>query len=422
MEEDFSERVAEAAAHLQDHTWLASSPLASALGLTGPRAGEELSGVLASAIRELRPAQGQPDGSPAWRQYRHLLMRHVLGASPAQIAHELNVSERQARRDHLDALHALAARLKARSLPAGEATAAHGDAAAANGAPIDYDEAVQAEVTRIAVARSRQPVPVEATIEGVFGTLAALAAGRGISFTLTPSAMPCFVATDHAVLRQILLNLLTWMIEAERDRRIAVSVGEGGAPPEVHVALGVVPSAGQPAAPPNRPPLDPDDPRLAVCRQLLVTQGGSLDLGRDAGGSPELRVSLPAAWTGTVLVVDDNPDFLRLFQRYLGDRAFRLHHASSGDEAIRLARALQPDVITLDVMMPSQDGWEILQALRSHGATATIPVIVCSVLREEALARSLGADGFLTKPIRQPALLAALERCLPTAGAGVRRG
>ena len=74
----------------------------------------------------------------------------------------------------------------------------------------------------------------------------------------------------------------------------------------------------------------------------------------------------------------------------------------------RLAREVLPAAITLDIMMPNQDGWEILQALKSDPATRSIPVIICSVLEDPELAHSLGAAAYLQKPISQAALLDVL--------------
>jgi CheY-like chemotaxis protein len=67
-------------------------------------------------------------------------------------------------------------------------------------------------------------------------------------------------------------------------------------------------------------------------------------------------------------------------------------------------------VIILDVMMPDIDGWEILGRLRSHPSTSAIPVVVCTILAQEELALSLGASGFLLKPITRQALLEELDR------------
>lgn len=69
-----------------------------------------------------------------------------------------------------------------------------------------------------------------------------------------------------------------------------------------------------------------------------------------------------------------------------------------------------PDVILLDVMMPHQDGWQVLQRLQAQVGTQHIPVIVCSVFDDPELARSLGAVDFLPKPVSRLQLLRALSR------------
>ncbi len=419
--ETFLAQVTEAVAHLHDGAWLAQCPLSAFLAVDG-NPGEALSNALAAAIRELRPADDPRTSSPQWRQYRHLLIRYILGASPREVAHELNVSDRQARRDHLDALEMLAVRLWRRwsvdrdvvsdevlddlFLPA--------DASIA-----ERDKAMEAEIGRLGAASSVNPLLVEETVRGVLSTVERLATSRRISFTMQFPTDPCFVSIDHAVLRQILLNLLTWLIESCHDARVRLLVqdrpgrgstlaGQFGNPSRssVEIVLEVISSTG------SRAFADSDDTRLAIARRLVGAQGGSLWVSDGDAETLAFGLRLPAAWAPTILVIDDNPDFVRLFQRYLGNRAYRVHHANTAERALRLAREdLKPSVITLDVMMPSLDGWEILQILKSDTDTRGIPIIVCSVLQEEALARSLGAAAYLTKPVRQSALLAALERC-----------
>ena len=83
--------------------------------------------------------------------------------------------------------------------------------------------------------------------------------------------------------------------------------------------------------------------------------------------------------------------------------------ATRADQVLPLARELAPALITLDVMMPQTDGWEILQTLKLDENTHRIPVLICSAWEEPELARSLGAAGFLKKPITQKQLRDALE-------------
>ncbi len=71
-----------------------------------------------------------------------------------------------------------------------------------------------------------------------------------------------------------------------------------------------------------------------------------------------------------------------------------------------------PDLIILDVMMPTMDGWQVLRSLKQNPGTEKIPIIVCSVLKEPELAISLGARAYLKKPVDRLELLATLERIL----------
>ena len=78
-------------------------------------------------------------------------------------------------------------------------------------------------------------------------------------------------------------------------------------------------------------------------------------------------------------------------------------------DVLELAHQLRPYAITLDLMMPDQDGWDVLQMLLNQPETQHIPVIVCSVLRQRDLALSLGASLFLEKPVSEQSLLSAME-------------
>jgi len=121
------------------------------------------------------------------------------------------------------------------------------------------------------------------------------------------------------------------------------------------------------------------------------------------------RLYLLTSQASLVLVVDDNPDLIRLFRRYLHGEGFRLLQARNAIRARQLARTLGPDVIVLDLMMPAQDGWDFFQSMRDDPTTAAIPVVACSVLPERELALSLQASDFLAKPVTPESLRKALE-------------
>jgi two-component system cell cycle response regulator len=113
-----------------------------------------------------------------------------------------------------------------------------------------------------------------------------------------------------------------------------------------------------------------------------------------------------------VLVVDDVDVNVRLLEAKLSSEYFTVITASSGEEALRLARSEHPDIILLDVMMPEMDGFEVCRRLKADPLTDEIPVVMVTALSEVAdRVRGLqsGADDFLTKPVNDVALFARVR-------------
>ncbi|HEY8233648.1 MAG: response regulator [Vicinamibacterales bacterium] len=127
-----------------------------------------------------------------------------------------------------------------------------------------------------------------------------------------------------------------------------------------------------------------------------------------AGQSPPVEAAAPAP--PLVLVVDDEKPTRELIARGLEKEGFRTIAASAGDEALRLARERKPDVISLDVLMPGMDGWTVLRSLKADPATASIPVVMVSMLDDRDVGHALGAADYLTKPFDRQKLAAALRR------------
>jgi PAS domain S-box-containing protein len=109
-----------------------------------------------------------------------------------------------------------------------------------------------------------------------------------------------------------------------------------------------------------------------------------------------------------VLVVDDNPEAAEILVHHLDTGGFRTALARNGLEALKMARDLNPAAITLDILLPEIDGWEVLNRLKADETTRNIPVVVVSVVDNAALGSALGAFDYFVKPVDGNALLSRL--------------
>ena len=114
--------------------------------------------------------------------------------------------------------------------------------------------------------------------------------------------------------------------------------------------------------------------------------------------------------SGTVLVIDDDDDARDLLSRFLEREGYNVATAPGGEEGLRLAKEIKPAVITLDVMMPSMDGWAVLSSLKKDPELASIPVIMLTIVEEEQMGLALGASEYLTKPIDWEKLSGILDK------------
>lgn len=119
-------------------------------------------------------------------------------------------------------------------------------------------------------------------------------------------------------------------------------------------------------------------------------------------------LGLPAA--ATVLVIDDDPGARDLMTRCLSKQGFRVRSSACGEGGLLLAKQLQPDAITLDVMMPSMDGWAVLSALKADPDLADIPVIMITYLDDKNHGLKLGAAEYLRKPLDYKRFAALLSK------------
>jgi CheY-like chemotaxis protein len=390
---EFERQVRDALANLHDQAALATHPLASLVTTGPPKGGQALTRAdllrraLLNAIDRLRPLaeNDRRPGSPEWRPHHLLYGRYVEGLSLHQLQAQLSLSERQLRREHSRAIEAVARHLQDTLLP--------GAAPTEEAAPASYPV-------------SAAPLDLLDLLGGVIDTVRRRAESEGARLDLALPPARLRALSDRVVLRQVLLSLLNYALDIRSEGVVRIGLESTGD----RVLIRTDFQLDDAAAPEDQRALD-----LACfwCEQIdaVLLEG----LERPEPGRGRLTLSLPRADQPVILVVDDQETALRLYQRYLAHTGLKVTGVRDGAEVLELAKRLLPQAIMLDVMMPHMDGWEVLQVLKADPDTRRIPVIVCSVWEEPELASSLGATGFLAKPIKQADLLAALEqlRLLP---------
>lgn len=110
----------------------------------------------------------------------------------------------------------------------------------------------------------------------------------------------------------------------------------------------------------------------------------------------------------TVLVVEDDPKTNELLCVFLNKSGYKTISAFDGEEALHKARAFKPFAITLDVMLPRKDGWEVLNELKEDKDVKDIPVLVVSIIDNKDIGFGLGATDYLCKPVNRSELLSKL--------------
>jgi signal transduction histidine kinase/DNA-binding response OmpR family regulator len=167
---------------------------------------------------------------------------------------------------------------------------------------------------------------------------------------------------------------------------------------------------------------------LAITRRLCQIMGGDVTVASEVGNGSTFTVRLPIAQSpsvGTqetgevrpevrrgecVLVIDDDQTARDLIADYLGQAGFSVITAAGGREGLLRAKQHHPLAITLDVTMPDLDGWTVLAALRGDPELADIPVVMATIVDEHRHGMSLGAVGYLTKPIDREKLVGLMQR------------
>jgi PAS domain S-box-containing protein len=175
---------------------------------------------------------------------------------------------------------------------------------------------------------------------------------------------------------------------------------------------------------------------LVITKRLVELHGGHITVDSEWGKGTTFRFRIPMVLAGEVvesadqllrvvneqpltmpegekpliLIIEDNAQASQLIQMYLQEAGYRTEIAKDGAEGLEKAKRLKPQIITLDMIMPVKDGWQVLKELKRHPICKDIPIIIISITDEKKLGFSMGAVDYFVKPVNKDELLNALRK------------
>jgi signal transduction histidine kinase/DNA-binding response OmpR family regulator len=273
-------------------------------------------------------------------------------------------------------------------------------------------------------------VSVAAVASQVAGTVEPLAAHKHIKLQLETAGAGQIVA-DESKLRQMILNLVSNAIKftpedgtvilaaAQVADRMLISVADTGIGIAEKDIKRIFTEFQQVDSGVNRTQQG-TGLGLALTRSFAALHGGEVRVESNLGKGSRFTIDLPidahhahaaAAPDGgvtevaghrslaLVLIVEDDPAAAELLARQIARGGFRTKVARTGTEALTMVNELKPDAITIDVLLPDMDGWEILKRLKEDRVTSGIPTILVSVVDNRELGAALGANDYFVKPV-----------------------
>lgn len=398
--------------NLYDPGQLRRNPLAIFLGVAGRvDTPAVLQKILIEAVDHLKPGDEATSFSRAWLTHDVLYFRYVRGYSRDAVASQLGISDRQLSREQRSAIDTLSLylwkiyHLDIQDENPTEAQVDEGHLDFTDGSGFHENSFYKGEpsqgawVDDLPVDRTASWKPI---LQSVLDLLQPLMKENHVHLCYEGEDLPDLLIPQNA-LRQTLLVITSWLVPlAEKNSLIlhpVISENEFvlSMSAQIFESKEIV--------------IDPayeNFPGSEISRQLIEMAGGKFSL-ESRAGQVTVEISIPALSQVPVLVIDDNPDTIHLFQRYAQGTRYSIVGATDPHDFQSMVDKHKPQIILIDIMMPEIDGWEILTQLRRFLKNQKVSIILCSILPMGNLARTLGANGFLQKPVLPQDFLLTLD-------------
>ncbi|MCD4687335.1 MAG: response regulator, partial [Anaerolineae bacterium] len=287
------------------------------------------------------------------------------------------------------------------------------------------------------VTLERAPIPTAALLDQVAEIVEPLAAQNGLTLQRDYSADLPPVFADQNRLRQILTNIVANAVKFTPQGCVTIRARVTTAAIQFEIEdTGIgIPGDQYDTVFKEFEQVDGSTTReyegtglgLAITKRLVEMHGGRIWLTSVLGQGTTFYVTMPvhpdftvprpvadlnAPCPATVLVIDDSAESRLLLKDALTNAGYEVLTANSGLSGIARAKDMRPDLITLDVMMPGMDGWQVLRALKDNHDTRNIPVVIVSIADNRPLAVSLGAHDAVPKPLDRVQLLHVLRQTI----------
>jgi CheY-like chemotaxis protein len=347
-------------------------------------------------IHSMQPSDVPPD-TPARRYYDLLVLRYLQGLTQEAAADQLGITPRYLRDLQWRAVQALAIRI----WKSPEASASSHESNSLGEPSSPSSSQIMEELHALHRGAPGVVADLSDTVQSAALLVKKLWPTRDV--IIAEDISPQLKVSLHpSALRQILIKALEALIGLMSSGMVTIEAQE--IENRVQVTLLAEPvdeGAGLP---------------LPQMREMLALQGGILHA-HVVRSCATIQIMLPAVVhheQAVVLVVDDNEDLVTFFRSYVTGTPYEIVHTGRASQVWHAIAEHQPDVIVLDIMLPDADvdGWDLLIQLHAHPETHSIPVIVCSVIRDADLAIALGASSYLPKPVRRRQFIEALNSAL----------